>query len=151
MQQPTDEKPIVTVQVSRPFRVSAEEAFDAWINPEHIAAWFAPGLGQVSAEVNPGVGGELAITQLREDGPITHLGRFQQLIHPRRLIFSWTVAGDDGEDRIIVDITPKPAGCEVVLTYEMDAEWEELVEDAETAWSVMLQVMEQHLDASQAD
>lgn len=150
MQQPMDEKPIVSAQVTYSFRASAEEVFDAWIKPEHIKAWFAPGLGEVThAEVNAGVGGMLTITQAREDGVVTHYGQFQQLIHPRRLIFTWTVEGDDGEDRVIVDITPKPVGCEVMLTYELDAEWAEFAEDSKLAWSVMLQAMAQHLDSAQ--
>lgn len=140
------EKPIVTAQTSRAFDASAEDVFAAWVQPARIRAWFAPGLGEVTqVEVNAGVGGTLAITQMREDGEVTHIGVFQQVIHPRRLIFSWTVEGDDGEDRIIVDITPRGDGCEVTLSYELDEEWAEFAADSELAWGVMLEAMAQDL------
>lgn len=142
------ENPIVTAQVTRMFTQPAEAVFDAWVNPERIKAWFAPGLGEVTeVRTDPGPGGSLSITQAREDGVITHIGQYQQVIHPRRLIFTWTVEGDDGADRIVVDIAPKSGGCEVTLSYEMDAEWQEFVGDAELAWGVMLDAMAQALDA----
>jgi uncharacterized protein YndB with AHSA1/START domain len=136
----------VSAVVTQAFNQSPEEVFDAWVNPEQVKRWFGTGLGEVTqVSVDPGPGGLLSITQMQEDGEVTHFGKFQQVIHPRRMIFLWTMEGDEGHDRIIVDIAPKPIGCEVTLTYEMDAEYAEFVENAELAWGVMLRSMAQML------
>lgn len=138
----------VSAEVEHAFPVSAEAVFDAWVNPQRIPAWFAPGLGPVThAEVQPAAGGHIRITQAHEGETITHIGTFRQVVHPRRLVFSWTVEGDEGADEIVVDILSQPQGCMVRLSYRMDAEWQELCENARIAWRIMLERMAQHLAA----
>ena len=142
----------VSAKVSRVIPYTAEEIFSYWAEGDKFRQWFSFPIGKVKeAKVEAAVGGSLFALVEQDGEEIPYMGKFQQIIRPRRIIYSWSVEGDDGEDRITVDIAPRPIGCEVSITHEMDADFEEFVEGAAALWNAMLQRIEELLDDAWAD
>lgn len=58
------------VVVRRTIAASAEDLFDAWLDPEALAQWMRPGTIQSTvARVEPRVGGSYEITMQAASGP----------------------------------------------------------------------------------
>lgn len=143
---------VVAAKVSRVIPYKAEEIFAYWAEGDKFRQWFSFPIGEVKeAKVEAGVGGKISALVEQDGEEIPYIGTFQQIVHPRRIIYSWSVEDDDGEDKITVDISPRPIGCDVNITHEMDAEFEEFVEGAEALWNAMLQRIEELLDEAWAD
>jgi uncharacterized protein YndB with AHSA1/START domain len=129
---------VVHARTSRRFRASAEEVFDAWLDPALAREWFAPGLGEMTrVEIDARVGGTFWLVQRRESGEAVHTGEYLEIDRPRRLAFTWRTPPLTDASRVIIDITPLDEGCEVTVTHEMAPEWESFVDRAAEAWRKM--------------
>ena len=122
------------VVVRRTIAASAEDLFDAWLDPEALAEWMRPGtIKRSTARTDPRVGGEYEVIMQGESGEIPHRGVYQVIDRPRRLVFTW-ISPFAGElslvtvDFLVVD-PPKNHRTEVVVTHE------QLPEDAKAAHS----------------
>ena len=81
------------VVVRRTIAASAEELFDAWLDPEALAQWMRPGtISSTVARVEPRVGGAYEIIMQAQSGPIVHKGVYRAIERPRRLVFTWMSA-----------------------------------------------------------
>jgi len=124
--------------VTRRFRASAAEVFDAWLNPQLAREWFAPGLGEMTrVEIDARVGGTFWLVQRRDGEEAQHTGEYLEIDRPRRLVFTWQTPPLTDTSRVIVEIRPLETGCELTLTHEMDAQWAAYLEGAEGAWRKM--------------
>jgi uncharacterized protein YndB with AHSA1/START domain len=134
--------PHVEARVTRRLAASPARVFDAWLDPDLVRRWFAPGMGEmVRVHVEPRVGGTFSFVQRRGGDDVDHVGEYLELDRPRRLAFTWGVRPDTPSSRVVIDVAPVASGSEVALTHEMSAEWAEFTARAEEAWGRMLDAM----------
>jgi uncharacterized protein YndB with AHSA1/START domain len=136
----TNPKPAnaITVRVTRRFTASAERVFDAWLDVDRAKRFlFATSTGQiVRAEIDPRVGGRFLFVDRRGDEDVEHFGTYLEIDRPRRLVFTFSVSGADGDSRVTIDIRPLDAGCELTLTH--DGVPEEYADRTESGWTRIL-------------
>src|SRR6187399_208257 len=108
------------VVVRRTIAASAEELFDAWLDPEALATWMRPGtIRSTVAKVEPYAGGSYEITMQGQSGPILHKGVYRQIDRPKRLIFTWTSPNTEWSETLVtVDFVPAGLRTEVIVTHE---------------------------------
>ena len=109
------------VVVRRSIAASAEELFDAWLDPEALAIWMRPGAGihKTQAAVEARVGGRFEINMHAESGVIPHSGVYQVIDRPRRLVFTWFSPHTGERDSLVtVDFLPRGKQTEVIVTHE---------------------------------
>ena len=109
------------LRIVRVLRASAEEVFDAWIDPGSLAVWMAPGsvVGSV-VEVEARVGGRFRIVMKGPDCDHEHSGEYLVLDRPRRLVFTWISEATRGRaSTVSVEIRARGGGeVELTLTHE---------------------------------
>jgi uncharacterized protein YndB with AHSA1/START domain len=130
------------VIVRRTIAASAEELFDAWLDPEALATWMRPGtVSSTVAKVEPYEGGSYEITMHSQSGPIVHKGVYRQINRPRRLVFTWVSPFTDMRDTLVtVDFLPAGRSTEVIVTHE------QLPDSAKSAHSAGWTRALEHLD-----
>lgn len=140
-------EPHVEVTVIRRFAASAERVFDAWLDPVLIGQWmFGPRLREeeiLHLTVDARVGGTFSFLVRRQGQELDHVGRYQEVDRPRRLVFTWGI-GDIAaaeESRVIIDILPLGTGCELTLTHEMHPKWAEYADRTKGGWTKMLDTL----------
>ena len=108
------------VVVRRTIAASAEDLFDAWLDPEALAQWMRPGTIQSTvARVEPHVGGSYEITMQAASGPILHKGVYRIIDRPTRLAFTWITAFTENQETLVtVDFIRLGQRTEVVVTHE---------------------------------
>jgi uncharacterized protein YndB with AHSA1/START domain len=108
------------VVVRRTIAASAEDLFDAWLDPEALAQWMRPGTIQSTvARVEPHVGGSYEITMQAASGPILHKGVYRTIDRPTRLAFTWITAFTENQETLVtVDFIRLGQRTEVVVTHE---------------------------------
>ncbi len=109
-----------TVIVRRTIAASAEELFDAWLDPEALAIWMRPGaIRSTVAKVDARVGGHYEIVMQSDSATYANKGTYLVIDRPRRLVFTWVASGTEGfESLVTVDFLPVDEHTEVVLTHE---------------------------------
>jgi uncharacterized protein YndB with AHSA1/START domain len=110
-----------TIRIVRVLSASAEEIFDAWIDPESLAIWMCPGSVQRSlAAVDPRVGGRFRIVMRGPDCDHEHTGEYLVLERPHRLVLTWISEGTQGRrSTVSVEMRPRgPGRTELTLTHE---------------------------------
>ena len=108
------------VVVRRTIAASAEELFDAWLDPEALAEWMRPGtIQRTEARVDARVGGQYEIVMHGDADPIPHRGVYQVIDRPRRLVFTWNSPYAGANDSLVtVDFRLAGKGTEVIITHE---------------------------------
>ena len=143
----------VAVRVSRRFAAPAERVFDAWLDPELIGRWmFGRALRDeavVRMTTDARVGGSFSFVVRRQGQPIDHVGRYLEIERPRRLAFTWGVAGSDSS-RVTVDIAPDAGGCELTLVHELHPDWADYASRSEAGWIRMMAALDATLGSSRA-
>ena len=138
--QPTP-KP-VTVRVTQQFTASAERVYDAWLQPEVLGRWmFGPEVRDeeiVHLSVDPRVGGAFSFLVRRQGTEIDHVGEYRELDRPRRLVFTWGIAGTDSSSLVRIEIEPAGTGCELTLTHELHPDWADYADRTRGGWTTML-------------
>jgi uncharacterized protein YndB with AHSA1/START domain len=139
--------PNINVSVSRHFNVSPERLFDAWLDPEMIGNWmFGPALREeevLRVVADARVGGSFSFLVRRQGQEIDHVGKYREIDRPRRLVFTWGIAGDsEDESLVIIEIVPQGTGAELTLTHEMDPKWADYASRTEAAWAKMLEALD---------
>jgi uncharacterized protein YndB with AHSA1/START domain len=139
--------PNIRVSVSRHFDESPERLFDAWLDPEMIGNWmFGPALREeevLRIASDARVGGSFSFLVRRQGQEIDHIGKYREIDRPRRLVFTWGIAGDsEDESLVVIEIVPQGTGAELTLTHEMDPKWADYASRAKSAWAKMLDALE---------
>lgn len=97
------------LRVVRRVRAARSDAFDAWVNPERLRAWFGPiGASVVAIEGALGVGQEYRLLIRHENGHVDEVvWSFHEIVPPERLVFGWSVGAGPtaGEHETVVTIT----------------------------------------------
>jgi uncharacterized protein YndB with AHSA1/START domain len=143
---------LATVRVTRRFGASAERIFDAWLDPEKASTWlFATASGQmVRAEIDARVGGWFCFVDRRDGEDIVHRGEYLEIDRPRRLVFTFFVEKYSSDiSRVIIEIAPLGAGCELTLTHEKVPH--EYASRTESGWTRILDGLARTLGAPGQD
>jgi uncharacterized protein YndB with AHSA1/START domain len=108
------------VVVRRTIAATAEELFDAWLDPQAMAIWMRPGSIQTTtAKVDARVGGRYEIVMHSATETYPHTGVYRVIDRPRRLVFTWISRGTEQRDSLVtVDFLTRGAGTEVVVNHE---------------------------------
>ena len=79
-----------TITASRHYDASAEQIFDAWLNPKLAGKFlFATPTGQMKrVEIDASVGGKFLIVENRNGTDAEHFGEYREITRPKRLVFS---------------------------------------------------------------
>ena len=142
--------PLVIV-VKRKFEASAERVFDAWLDPQSAGKWlFATPTGKMErVEIDARVGGQFIVAEQRGDVLAEHYGRYVEIDRPRRLVFLFSVTKfldpDEAVSKVIIEIVPQGAGCELKLTHEIDPQWADYVDRTRGGWTMMLDNLSENL------
>jgi uncharacterized protein YndB with AHSA1/START domain len=87
-----------TILIERVFDAPRELVFEAWTNPEHLLAWFAPRGCTVSyshIDVRPG-GRFLSRIQNPSFGDCWCVGEYLEVVAPERIVYSIAIADSKG-------------------------------------------------------
>jgi uncharacterized protein YndB with AHSA1/START domain len=102
------------LRVVRRVRAVREDAFDAWVNPRRLRAWFGPvGATVVAVEGELEVGREYRLRVRHEDGRVDDLvWSFREIAPPERLVFGWSLGSGPvaGRTQTVVTITFRDHG-----------------------------------------
>ena len=102
------------LRVVRRVRTGRRDAFDAWVNPERLRAWFGPaGTTVVAVDGEFGVGKHYKLSVRHENGRLDELvWTFREIVPPERLVFGWSVgsAASAGAPQTLVTITFRESG-----------------------------------------
>ena len=134
------------VYVERRFNASPEQVYDAWLDPSRLGRWmFGPAVRDeqvVRLTVDARSGGSFAFVVSRHGEEIAHVGRYLQMDRPRRLVFTWGIRGESEEQsRVIVDLLPTGAGCELTLTHEVRRHIADSAAWTEAGWITRLDLL----------
>lgn len=134
------------LRIVRLLSASAEEVFDAWIDPGSLAVWMAPGsVVRSVVEVDARVGGSFRIVMKGPDCDHEHTGEYLVLERPHRLVFTW-ISEATGGRASTVSLEIRARGdreVELTLTHEGLADeataakhrsgWEDILQKLGTA------------------
>ncbi len=134
------------VRVFRSFAAPAEWVFDAWLDPTSIGKWM---FGQavrdeevLHLKIEPRVGGAFSFLVRRQGTVIDHVGTYREIDRPRRLVFTWGIAGESSDESVVtIEVRPTGTGCELHLTHELDPKWADYVSRTEAGWTKMLNTL----------
>jgi uncharacterized protein YndB with AHSA1/START domain len=132
----------IRLSVRRRFDASPERVFDAWLDPAKARRFlFATPTGRmVRVEIDARVGGRFCIVERRGDQDAEHHGTYLEIDRPHRLVFTFAPEKDANDPAVVtIEITPDGAGCELVLTQEMGAEWAEYADRTKQGWTSILE------------
>ncbi|MBC6982696.1 SRPBCC domain-containing protein [Caulobacter sp. 17J80-11] len=132
----------IEVRVSRRFEAPADRVFDAWLDPATVGGWlFATETGRmVRVEIDPRVGGRYLIVDRRGEEDVAHTGEYLEIDRAGPLVFTFGVEKySENFDRVIVEIAPREAGCELTLVQEMAPEFAEYAERTRAGWAKILE------------
>jgi uncharacterized protein YndB with AHSA1/START domain len=109
------------IRISRRFSTSSERVFNAWLDPNQAGKWlFATALHPMTrVEIDGRVGGCFRFAEQWNGKIIEHTGEYVEIVPHRRLVF--TLSMEDHwyvTTRVVVEITPLKAGCELTLIHE---------------------------------
>lgn len=131
----------IKVEVSKEFKASAEQVFDAWLDPVNVGKWlFATDDGVMKqVEIDARVGGTFFIEELRGDDLAPHYGTYIEIDRPNKLVFEFTTSKEDAPSLVSIEITKTANGCHLILIHEMEAIWAEYKDMAINGWTMVLE------------
>jgi uncharacterized protein YndB with AHSA1/START domain len=132
----------------RRIRATADEVFQAFVDPRVILHWWGPDEGPtLSAETDVRVGGRFRVAFRTVDGEHHETnGEYLELEPPRRLVMSWWWSTTPHlRTRVTVAIDPVDDGAQVTLVHEGFADVETR-DSHEAGWAVAIAKMAARLE-----
>jgi uncharacterized protein YndB with AHSA1/START domain len=117
-----------------------EIVFDAWIEPKGIQEWMCPG-DAVSAEatLDVRVGGSFRLIMKGKDKDHVHIGTYQVVEPPSKLVFTWAEDENPGDVTLVtVEFFPHGDESELVLTHERFSK-ADLAQRYESGWRTIVE------------
>jgi uncharacterized protein YndB with AHSA1/START domain len=115
------------LRLTRRFEAPPERVFDAWTNTDVLRRWWAalPGWTTSTAVVDLRPDGRYRLSMRDPESGAEHTvhGEYVEIERPRRLVYTWTWAGDAeimrGSEGTVVEVefVEEGDGTEVVLTH----------------------------------
>jgi uncharacterized protein YndB with AHSA1/START domain len=144
--------------ITRTFDAPREAVWDAWTDPERVAAWWGPeGFTVPDCEVDARPGGAFSIAMQAPDGTVyPDKGMFHEVVEPERLVFtSRAFEDEDGTYQLEVKntVTLEADGGRTHLTLEAEVisatpAVKEALSGMEMGWSQSFEKFERYLDDS---
>ncbi|MEQ1716572.1 MAG: SRPBCC domain-containing protein [Hyphomicrobium sp.] len=133
----------VAVEVKKSFDAPPQAVFAAWLDPVIAAKWlFRTPEGQaVHADIDAVPGGEFCFIERREDEDINHVGEYEVIEAPSRLVFVFSLDQFRTSNRVSIDFVPVGEGTEVTLIHDLDAEWARFADRTRQGWALMLDLL----------
>jgi uncharacterized protein YndB with AHSA1/START domain len=147
---------MTAVRLQRTIAASPDRVYRAWLEPDLLARWMAPGLFEVTrAEVDERVGGRLRIWHA---GPEGDVGGFEaellELVPGERIVFRWGFVGTDRlagptyDSLLTITLREAPDGAtELVLVHErldeLAAALPDVADNVGRGWELVLDKLEQ--------
>jgi uncharacterized protein YndB with AHSA1/START domain len=130
----------IEVIVTRALAATAEQVFDAWLDPAAVGRWLfaTPGGVMQQVDIDARIGGRFIVIEKRGDMLAKHFGQYLEIDRPRRLVFTFAADPAEAPSRVVVEIQPRGAGCVLTLTHTMDAKWAEYAERTHAGWAGIL-------------
>jgi uncharacterized protein YndB with AHSA1/START domain len=119
---PLNDRERIAVHIERTIPASPEAVYRAWLDPELVRRWMAPGSFVARAEIDERVGGRFAIWHTEGD---TNAGGFEcellELVPDQRIVFRWGFVGPQRKagptfDSVLTVSFAEAAGGRTVLT-----------------------------------
>lgn len=139
----------IVVTIKREFNNSAEQVFDAWLQPDLVRQWLGRSLTSMGltgemrrVEIEPRIGGKYIFSDMRDTGEAIHWGTYQEISRPHKLVFTWfTNAEDEAENNSSVTLTIQSTaqGCTATINHLMSAKYAEYIPQTEQGWGAMLE------------
>lgn len=124
------------VHLTRRFRAPPQRVFEAWLDPALVGRWlFATATRPMTdVAIDARVGGSFRLVDRGSNGISEHQGKYIEIVPHRRLVF--TLVELQRSMRVVVEITPRPRGCDLRLSHENLAA--ERASDTEARWTGIL-------------
>ena len=140
---------MISLEVRRTIRASAERLFEIWTQPQHLKRWWGPGpVLCVDAEVDLRVGGRYRIGNQMPDGTVLWIsGEFETIDPPRLLVYTWTVEGGTmPPERVTVHFEARGDVTDVIVLHERISDIP-LRDQHIKGWEGCLDGLERYLDS----
>ena len=136
------------VTVRRQIEASAEELFDAWLDPASLALWMCPdGIARSTAKVEAYVGGTFEILMISAEESFLHTGVYKVIDRPRLLVFTWISAATKQKETLVtVEFRAGDQTTEVIVTHEQLPD-KDAIPSHRDGWSRALELRELKLAA----
>jgi uncharacterized protein YndB with AHSA1/START domain len=147
---------MTAVRLQRTIAASPDRVYRAWLEPDLLARWMAPGAFEVTrAEVEERVGGRLRIWHA---GPEGDVGGFEaellELVPGGRIVFRWGFVGPDRlagpiyDSLLTITLREAPDGAtELTLVHErldeLAAALPDVADNVGRGWELALDKLEQ--------
>ena len=115
-----------SVRVRRRIAAPAQLLFDAWLDPDSIAAWMRPfDTVRTEAQADPVPGGSYRIDMHQADGGVVeHVGKYVEIDPPHRLVFTWASPATQHKDSLVtIEFLESDGATEMSLTHEQLPEY----------------------------
>ena len=139
------------VRITRLFRAPRELVFKAWIDPDQVAAWWAPRECEVlreTVEIEPHVGGRIHFSMVELDGAAVYRVRFEivEISEPELLVLASDPQPEIGlVYPMITRAVFETAGDGTLVTVTQSPHSGETQEEATVGWTESLDKLEQLL------
>ena len=138
------------VVVRRCMPASRDVVFEAWIDPEGIREWMCPGNAtSADAVLDVRVGGSFRIVMKAPDKEHIHVGTYQVVERPSRLVFTWS-AEDNPSAMTLVTVEFFACGdeSELVITHDKFVKGD-VAKRYESGWGSIAEKFAQYLSQKQ--
>jgi uncharacterized protein YndB with AHSA1/START domain len=108
------------VVVRRRLPAPRDVVFEAWTDPKGISEWMCPG-DVISAEavLDVRVGGSYRISMKSKDRDHVHIGTYQVVESPSKLVFTWAAIEKPDEVTLVtIELFAQGDETDLVLTHE---------------------------------
>jgi len=139
---------MIEVKVEHQFSASAEQVFDAWLQPDSARQWMIASLKSMGlegdvrrVEIDARVQGKFTFSDMRDGNEAVHWGYYHEISRPQRLVFTWFTSEEEEQENaslVTLVITPLEQGCRATITHSMDARYEEYIAQTENGWGTLL-------------
>lgn len=136
----------IIARVSHHYDAPAERVFDAFLDVDSARRFlYASRAGEIiQAELDPRVGGEYLMADLRDGIRVEHRGAFVEIDRPRRLVYTFFVPGYSRvPEQVTVEITPAGDGCDLTLTHALEPDYAPFLDVTVDAYTEHLERLEE--------
>ena len=141
------------VRISRLFQARCELVFRAWIDPDQVAAWWAPEQCEIpreTVEIEPRIGGRIHFSMIERAGRVVYPVRFQivEISEPDLLVLASDPQPEIGlVYPMITRVVFEAKGEATLVTVTQSPHSEETQGGATTGWTGSLDKLEELLHA----